>query len=68
MIAFVNTVFFGSLRAAGLGVMAVKELNDMETASVDIEMDVPGLKIRSTGLPGRLLLESPNLRPSHRPV
>ena len=31
--------------------MAVEELDDMETAFVDIEMDVPGLKIGRTGLP-----------------
>ena len=32
-------------------VMAVKKLNDMETAFIDIKMDIPGLKVRRTGFP-----------------
>ena len=31
--------------------MAVEKLGDMEAAFVDIEMDIPGLEVWSTGLP-----------------
>ena len=31
--------------------MAVEELDDMKAAFIDIEMDVPGFEVWSTGLP-----------------
>ncbi len=42
---------FSHLRVIGVGMMAVKELHDMETTSVDVEVDISLLKVRRYGLP-----------------
>ena len=47
----VIVILFAGLGIMRIRMMAVKELNDMEATFVDIEVDVPGLEVRSTGLP-----------------
>ena len=42
---------FSGFGIMGIRVMAVKKLDDMETAFIDIEMDVPCLKIRCASFP-----------------
>ena len=44
-------VLFAGLRIMRIRMMAVEEFDDMETAFVDIEMDIPCLEAGSTGLP-----------------
>lgn len=44
-------IFAAGFRMARIKVMTIKKLNDMEPALIDVEMNVPGLEIRSTGLP-----------------
>ena len=43
-------VFLACLRIMGIGMMSVEELHDMETALVDIEVDVPGFEEGRAGL------------------
>ena len=50
ILAFV-VVLFAGLRVMRIRVMAVEKLDDMETAFIDIEMDVPCLKIRCASFP-----------------
>ena len=35
----------------GVRVMRVEELNSMESAAVDVEVDIPAVEIRGTGFP-----------------
>lgn len=44
-------VFFACLRIVRVGMVTVEELHDMESAAVDVEMDIPFFKIGSDGFP-----------------
>lgn len=39
------------LRHVGIRVMLIEELNGMESAAVDIKMDIPAVEIRGAGFP-----------------
>ena len=52
-------IFAAGFRKARIRVVFIKKLNNMEPALIDVEMNVPGLEIRSTGLPDFCLRVEP---------
>ena len=47
-----KTIFLVKLlRHIGVWMMLVEELNGMESAAVDVEVDIPAVEIRGTGFP-----------------